>query len=84
MEYSKLRADKIWLGSIDVLKKLNWTNMSYREFKSPVPVPDPVVRVDQPLSIGQLGVAFMALGAALTMALMVFFGELCMKAFHVS
>ena len=53
--------------------------MSYREFKSPIPVPDPVVRVDQPLSIGQLGVAFMALGAALTMALVVFFGELCVK-----
>ena len=49
------------------------------ELNAPVHVPDPKVRVNEPLTLYQVGIAFIVAAAGLVIALLSFLLELCNK-----
>ena len=62
----------MWLRDTGILNKL-WND----ELNAPVHVPDPKVRINEPLNLYQVGIAFMAVAGGLVLALLGFLLEIC-------
>ena len=61
-----------WLRDTGVLAKL-----TDDELNAPVPIPDPKLRIDQPISIKELGIAFAGYSVGMALALFYIIWELC-------
>ena len=64
----------MWLRDTGILKKL-WAD----ELNAPIHVPEPKVRVNEPLDVYQVGTAFIIEAGGLVLALLGFLLELCCK-----
>ena len=64
----------MWLRDTGILNKL-WDD----ELNAPVHIPDPKVRINEPLDLYQVGIAFMLVAGGLIVALLGFLMELCCK-----
>ena len=62
----------MWLRDTGILNKL-WND----ELNAPVHVPDPKVRINEPLNLYQVGIAFMVVAGGLVLALLGFLLEIC-------
>ena len=62
----------MWLRDTGILKKL-WAD----ELNAPIHVPEPKVRVNEPLDVYQVGTAFIIEAGGLVLALLGFLLELC-------
>ena len=60
----------MWLRDTGVLNKL-WND----ELNAPVHIPDPKLRIDEPLDLYQVGIAFMLVAGGLIVALLGFLME---------
>ena len=67
----KLRHTIMWLKDTGILEKLK-----YDAVNPPYLIPDPIVRVDEPLILKQLGIIMMFLAAGLFIGTIVFLVEL--------
>ena len=63
-----------WLRDTGILEKVKYDVMN-----PPIPIPDPIVRHNQPLIIRQLGIIMIILVVGLAIATIVFFVELCIR-----
>ena len=61
-----------WLRDTGVLAKL-----ADDELNAPIPIPDPKLRTDQPISIQELGIAAAGYSTGMVLALFSFIWELC-------
>ena len=64
----------MWLCDTGILNKL-WDD----ELNAPLHIPDPKVRINEPLNLDQVGTAFMLVVGGLIIALLGFLTELCCK-----
>ena len=64
----------MWLRDTGILNKL-WDD----ELNAPLHIPDPKVRINEPLDLYQVGIAFMVAAGGLIIALLGFLMELCYK-----
>ena len=64
----------MWLRDTGILEKVRYDVMN-----PPVPIPDPVVRHNQPLILRQLGIIMIILVVGLLIGTIVFFVELCIR-----
>ena len=64
----------MWLCDTGILNKL-WDD----ELNAPLHIPDPKVRINEPLNLNQVGTAFMLVVGGLIIALLGFLMELCYK-----
>ena len=64
----------MWLRDTGVLGK-----MKDDELYAPMPIPDPKIRVDQSISIEQIGIGIAIYSVGITLSLFFFIGELCAK-----
>ena len=62
----------MWLQDTGILKKLRDD-----ELNAPIPIPDPKVRVNQPLTFYQIGIALVIQAIGLCIAIAAFAAELC-------
>ena len=64
----------MWLRDTGILNKL-W----HDELNAPLHIPDPKVRINEPLDLYQVGIAFILVAGGLIVALLGFLVELCCK-----
>ena len=64
----------MWLRDTGVLGK-----MKFDELYAPMPIPDPKIKVDQRISVEQIGIGIAIYSIGLSLSLLFFFGELCTK-----
>ena len=62
----------MWLRDTGILNKL-WDD----ELNAPLHMPDPKVRINEPLDLYQVGIAFMVVAGGLIIAILGFLMELC-------
>ena len=66
------RMPMMWLQDTGILRKL-----ALDQYNPPPPEPLPKIRVNEPLTVYQLGTAAMVNAAGLVVASLAFLGELC-------
>ena len=64
----------MWLRDTGILNKL-W----HDELNAPLHIPDPKVRINEPLILDQVGIAFMLVAGGLIVAILGILMELCYK-----
>ena len=64
----------MWLRDTGVLGK-----MRDDERSAPIPIPDPKVKVDERISVEQIGIGIVIYSGGMTLSLLFFIGELCTK-----
>ena len=64
----------MWLRDTGVLGK-----MRDDELSAPMPIPDPKIKVDERISVEQLGIGIAIYSVGMTLSLLFFIGELCTR-----
>ena len=64
----------MWLRDTGVLGK-----MKDDELSAPMPIPDPKIKVDERISVEQLGIGIAIYSVGMIISLLFFIGELCSK-----
>ena len=64
----------MWLRDTGVLEK-----MKEDELSAPIPIPDPKIRADEPISVEQLGISIVIYSSLMVLSLLCFIGELSTK-----
>ena len=64
----------MWLRDTGVLEK-----MGDDELSAPIPIPDPKIKIDERISVEQIGIGIIIYSGGMTLSLLFFIGELCTK-----
>ena len=64
----------MWLRDTGVLGK-----MKDDELDAPMPIPDPKIKVNEHISVEQIGIGVIIYSVGMILSLLFFIGELCIK-----